>query len=152
MAYACSLVEVTGGEPLAQKGVYPLFDLLLEHNYTVLLETSGAVSLKQVPQNVIKIVDIKTPSSGEISRNRSDVVSYLDKKDQIKFVIGTKEDYNWAKEKIQSLSFEGTLLFSPTFGVLEPALLADWILEDRLKVRLQVQLHKYIWSPEQRGV
>ncbi len=154
--WECQLVEVTGGEPLAQKRCPELLKALLEEGYTVLLETSGALPLDDVPYDVHKIVDFKCPSSGEMDRNCWRNVDLLAPHDEVKFVIGTRDDYEWACEVVRAYDLAATcraVLFSTVFGSLAPAALAAWILEDRLyNIRLQLQLHKYIWPPEARGV
>lgn len=154
--WACPLVEVTGGEPLAQKRCPQLLRALLDEGYMVLLETSGALPLDGVPYDVRKIVDFKCPSSGEIDRNCWRNVELLAPHDEVKFVIGTREDYDWAREMVAAHDLVRrcrAVLFSTVFGSLSPATLAAWMLEDRLyHVRLQLQLHKYIWPPEMRGV
>lgn len=167
-AYACPTVEVTGGEPLLQPGVYPLMERLLASHETVMLETSGAISIARVDPRVVRIVDIKTPSSNESERNCWENLVLLTPRDEVKFVIGTREDYDWSRDVLQchDLTRRCPVLFSPVFGLpeseaamlelhkghLDPAELAAWILEDRLDVRLGLQLHKFIWSPAARGV
>ncbi|HJT24628.1 MAG TPA: radical SAM protein [bacterium] len=153
-SFGVKLVEITGGEPLEQEGVYPLMEALLQKGYKVLLETSGAVDLGRVPKAVVKIMDVKCPGSGEEARN---LWENLDKlvpgQDEIKFVIQDKADYDYAKQVIQrhGLSVKFALLFSPSHEALEPAHLAEWITTDRLPVRMQLQTHKYIWPREDRG-
>ncbi|MFN8008747.1 MAG: radical SAM protein [Terriglobia bacterium] len=150
----CSLVELTGGEPLLQKEVYQLMDHLLAAGYSVLLETGGSLDIGDVPPPVIKIMDLKCPSSGESDKNRYDNLQKLQPHDEIKFVIGSREDYLWTLEVMRKyhLKERGHVLFSTVFGGLAPQELAAWILEDKLDVRLQLQLHKYIWNPDKRGV
>lgn len=152
--HGCKLVEITGGEPLLQPNVYPLMSRLCETGYTVLLETSGCIAVDKVDSRVIKIMDFKTPSSGEVLRNLYDNVDHLTPTDEVKFVIGDRADYEWTKDLIEKfeLTDRCKLLMSPVFGQLEPQQLAEWILADRLPVRFQTQLHKIIWSPETRGV
>lgn len=154
--YECPLVEVTGGEPLAQPHCVTLLAELLARGYRVLLETSGAYSIADVPREVCKIMDLKCPSSGEMHRNNWANIELLQPHDEVKFVLGTREDYEWAKQICREYALEqrcGAVLFSTVFGKLAPATLAQWILEDRLfQVRLQLQLHKYIWPPDTRGV
>jgi len=148
-------VEVTGGEPLLQPGVYPLMEALLAEGLTVLLETSGAIDVRLVPKGVHRIVDLKTPSSSESDRTDWRVLETLDAGDELKFVIGTEEDYRWSKQVIAErglLARPSGILFSAVFGQLEPRRLAEWVIADRLPVRVQLQLHKFIWSPETRGV
>lgn len=141
-------VCVTGGEPLAQASVHELLAALCDAGYRVSLETSGAMSLERVDPRVVKVVDIKTPASGEESRNRYDELARLDQKDLLKFVIADRTDYEWSREqlKARSLSERCTVLFSPSHQQLKAGDLADWILEDRLPVRFQIQLHKYLWG------
>ena len=152
--YACKLVEVTGGEPLFQENVYPLMSRLCDEGFEVLLETGGSLSISQVDPRVKRIVDFKCPSSKMSVRNRWENVNLLKPGDEIKFVIGNREDYDWTKEMMQSydLASHCPVLMSPVSGELGLLQLAEWILEDRLNVRFQLQLHKYIWSPEKRGV
>lgn len=141
-------VCVTGGEPLAQGAVHELLTALCDAGYRVSLETSGAMSLERVDPRVVKVVDIKTPGSGEESRNRYDELVRLDAKDLIKFVIADRVDYEWSRTQLRerALSDRCTVLFSPSHQQLKAGDLADWILEDRLPVRFQVQLHKYLWG------
>lgn len=149
------LVEITGGEPLLQPGVYPLMEMLLAEGLEVLLETSGAIDVRLVPPQVRKIVDLKTPSSGESDRNDYRVLDSLTPRDELKFVIGTREDYEWSRRTIAERMLQGRpfgLLFSTVFGKLSPQQLAAWIIADRLPVRFQLQMHKHIWSPDARGV
>ena len=148
------LVEITGGEPMLQENVISLMNELLKNDYDVLLETSGAISLKDVPQKVKKIVDFKCPSSLMSDKNLWTIVNELNSKDEIKFVIGDFNDYEWTKSKINkyNLDKKWTVLLSPVFGKITLEEIANWILEDNLKVRLQLQMHKYIWDPEKRAV
>ena len=148
------LVEVTGGEPMLQDNTIPLMIALLEKKYHVLLETSGAISLKDVPSEVKKIVDFKCPSSAMSDRNLWSIIDELNDKDEIKFVIGNQEDYEWTKSKINKydLNQKWTILISPVFGKISLEKLAEWILQDNLDVRLQLQMHKYIWDPDKQGV
>jgi 7-carboxy-7-deazaguanine synthase len=141
-------VCVTGGEPLAQPAVHGLLTALCDAGYRVSLETSGAMSLERVDPRVVKVVDIKTPGSGEESRNRYDELVRLDQKDLLKFVIADRADYEWSREQLKSRSLPErcTVLFSPSHQQLKAGDLADWILEDRLPVRFQIQLHKYLWG------
>ncbi len=153
--YACPLVEITGGEPLLQEDVYTLMDRLLADNRTVMLETGGHRPITQVPRAVIKIVDIKCPGSGEADKNDWTNLDRLAPHDEVKFVIADRADYEFARETVarhQLTSRASAILFSPVHGVLDPKALSEWILEDRLPVRLQLQLHKFIWSPTTRGV
>jgi 7-carboxy-7-deazaguanine synthase len=153
--YGCNLVEVTGGEPLLQKGVHALFAALLEEQHTVMVETSGEQDLSGVDRRIIKIMDLKCPGSGECDRNRWSNLESLTPRDEAKFVLTDRRDYEWARDVIRDRGLVhrvNAILFSPVFGQLEPAALAAWILEDRLPVRMQLQLHKRIWDPAARGV
>ena len=154
-ALGARMVEVTGGEPLLQPGVYPLMEALLADGRTVLLETSGAIDVRLVPPGVHKIVDLKTPSSGESDRNDLRVLASMGEGDELKFVIGSREDYDWARKAISEHRLDLRpygLLFSTVFGALEPKALAEWIVADRLDVRFQLQQHKVLWDPDARGV
>ncbi len=146
--YETRYVTVTGGEPMAQGMCVELLDALVEKNYRVSLETSGAIDLKKVNSAVVKVMDLKVPSSQEKHRNRYENLAYLTKKDQIKFVIGDEQDYQWSKEQLAQykLSEICEVLFSPTLGQQDPADLANKILRDQLPVRFQVQLHKILWG------
>ena len=153
--YRCDLVEITGGEPLLQEDVYPLMDRLLATGATVLLETGGHVSVARVPAAVVKVVDVKCPGSGECDRNAWDNLSRLTARDQVKFVIADRVDYEFARDVVRRHTLEtrcGTVLFSAVHDLLPPARLAEWMLADRLPVRLQIQLHKHLWGAETRGV
>ena len=148
------LVEITGGEPLLQSEVYQLFESLHNNGYTILLETNGSISLKNVPEYVIKIVDVKCPGSGEEDSFLIKNLEYLNKeKDEIKFVLLDNFDYNWVKDFIIKYKLNDyEILFSPVSEKLEPQDLAQWIIEDKLPVRMQLQLHKIIWDKNKRGV
>lgn len=152
--YDCSLVEITGGEPLVQSEVHILMSELCNKDYSVMLETGGSLSIKDVDNRVKIIMDLKCPSSKMSHKNLYENIYYLKSTDEVKFVIGNREDYHWAKDIIRkhSLAEKCLVLFSNVFSELEPIQLAEWILQDNLKVRLQLQLHKYIWSPTKRGV
>ena len=153
--YGCDLVEITGGEPLLQEDVYPLMDRLLATGATVLLETGGHVSVARVPAAVVKVVDVKCPGSGECDRNAWANLSRLTDRDQVKFVIADRVDYEFARDVVRRHTLEtrcGTVLFSAVHHLLPPARLAEWMLADRLPVRLQIQLHKHLWGAETRGV
>jgi 7-carboxy-7-deazaguanine synthase len=141
-------VCVTGGEPLAQKGSLPLLSALCDAGYTVSLETSGAIDVSQVDPRVIRVLDIKTPGSAEVARNRWDNLALLTAQDQVKFVLCSREDYDWAKGIVaqHELPSRCTVLFSPSHGQVDPTALADWIVADRLPVRMQLQLHKILWG------
>lgn len=143
-------VTVTGGEPLAQKNCLELLRNLCERDHVVSLETSGALDVSQVDPRVIKVMDIKTPASGESARNRWENIPYLRKQDQVKFVLCDRKDYEWARSILREHELEHRceVLFSPAFGDLEFRRLAEWILEDRLPVRFQLQLHKLLWGDE----
>lgn len=146
--YRAGHVTVTGGEPLAQKGCYPLLAELCNAGYEVSLETSGALDVSQVDPRVVKVMDFKTPGSGEADKNLYQNIGHLDRKDQIKFVLCDERDYQWARQVMgeYKLAEACEILFSPVYEQLEPARLADWILADRLPVRMQIQLHKYLWG------
>lgn len=154
-ALGAPLVEVTGGEPLLQPGVYPLMQAFLDEGMTVLLETSGAIDVRLVPPAVHKIVDLKTPSSGECDRNDLRNLDSMNGNDELKFVIGSREDYEWARAMVKEHRLEQRpygVLFSTVWGKLHPRELAEWVIADRLDVRFQLQLHKYVWDPAARGV
>jgi 7-carboxy-7-deazaguanine synthase len=154
-AFECPVVEITGGEPLLQPDVYPLMQRLLDRGHTVMLETGGHRSIARVPPEVIRIVDVKCPGSGEAEKNDWSNLDLLTPGDEVKFVVKDRHDYEFAKTVIARHQLAGrcaAVLISPVHGVLAPRELAEWILADRLPVRLQLQAHKYIWSPETRGV
>ncbi|HUA34971.1 MAG TPA: radical SAM protein [Candidatus Binataceae bacterium] len=154
-AYQCDLVEITGGEPLLQEGVYPLMDAMLARGMTVMLETSGASDVSRVDPRVIKIMDLKCPLSGESSRNLWSNLKHLTLSDEVKFVIAGREDYEWTRGVIAEHMLAarvGAILLSPAFGLIEPRMLTEWMLEDRLPARIQLQMHKHIWPPDTRGV
>jgi 7-carboxy-7-deazaguanine synthase len=155
-SYRCRLVEITGGEPLIQKETPHLIYRLVEKGFEVLLETNGSLDISLVDGRCIKIVDIKCPSSGQDKKNDLENLKRLSVKDEIKFVIGSREDYLYA-QNIMSLINKSNLkikppLLSPLYNRMDPKLLAEWIVADHLDVRLQIQLHKIIWGPETRGV
>jgi 7-carboxy-7-deazaguanine synthase len=154
-ARGCSVVEITGGEPLLQADVYPLMQRLLESGKTVLVETGGHRSIANVPGGVIRIMDIKCPGSGESSKNDWSNLQHLTRQDEVKFVIADRADYEFAREVVAReglLDRVNAVLFSPVHGELDPKQLSEWVIADRLSVRVQLQLHKYIWSPHTRGV
>ena len=155
-SYRCPLVEITGGEPLIQEDTPQLIRRLLEKNFKVLLETNGSQNIQRVDDRCIKIVDMKCPSSGMEARNDLENLKKLGPGDELKFVIGNRIDFEYAKgvlDKFQKyFSARTPIHFSPVFGELEPKLLAHWILEEHLEVRLQLPLHKILWDPNQRGV
>ena len=149
------LVELTGGEPLLQKDAVPLMARLLEAGHEVLLETGGHLSVADVPERVVRIVDVKCPGSGEAARMHWPNLELLRPHDEVKFVLKDRADYEYARGVTAEHGLPrraAAVLFSPVHGVLDPQALAAWILEDHLTVRLQLQQHKYIWSPETRGV
>ncbi|MBV9464307.1 MAG: radical SAM protein [Verrucomicrobiae bacterium] len=166
-SFRTPLVELTGGEPLLQPGAPALAALLCDRGHTVLIETSGAHDISKLDRRVIRILDVKTPSSGESARNRWENLADLRESDELKFVIGSREDFDWARERIREHSLERkvrTILFSPVFPTpaspgqtaghagIDPKLLVEWILAERLPVRFQLQIHKFVWPPSQRGV
>ena len=152
--YGCRLVEVTGGEPLVQPESFPLMTRLCNAGYTVLLETSGAIDIAPVDPRAHIILDVKCPGSGMTDRMHWPNLSQLATKDEAKFVLANRADYDWARETLAEydLASRCTVLFSPVFGSLDVRELAEWILADRLPVRFQLQMHKYIWAPDMRGV
>ena len=152
LEYNCPLVEITGGEPLLQPNVFPLMTRLCDLGKKVLLETSGSIDVARVDPRVVKIMDLKCPGSGEDGKNLYDNLRHIDKKDEIKFVIADRADYDWAKQTIASHQITGTILFSPVWEKLPLKTLAEWILADKLSVRMQTQWHKFIWGAETRGV
>jgi 7-carboxy-7-deazaguanine synthase len=153
-SYACHLVEVTGGEPLAQPDTSTLLRRLCDEEFTVLLETSGAVDTTIVDPSVRIILDVKCPGSGMMERMHWPNVERLRPQDEAKFVIQDRNDYEWATSILNrfQLTDRCPVLFSPVFGALDPRQLAEWLLADRLPIRLQLQLHKHIWAPDMRGV
>jgi len=149
------LAEITGGEPLLQAGSVILMEALALEGYVVLLETNGSMPLAAAPPSVIKIMDIKCPSSGMAGRTDWNNIDCLTPCDEVKFVIGNRADYDWSREVLRRHALAERckqVLFSPVFGRMAPQTLAEWILEDNLPVRFQLQLHKYIWPPEKQGV
>jgi 7-carboxy-7-deazaguanine synthase len=154
--YQCDLVEVTGGEPLVQNETPSLIHRLLEKGFNVLMETNGSLDIGCIDPGCVRIIDIKCPSSGEAERNLLENLTRLTAKDELKFVIGDREDYEYAKRVLKAMNQDQgvkcPIHFSPVFGRIRPDALAEWILEDHLQVRLSLQLHKSIWVPERRGV
>lgn len=148
--YGVKHVCVTGGEPLAQQGCVPLLKALCDAGYEVSLETSGAMDIAPVDTRVSRVMDLKTPGSGELARNRYENLPLLTAHDQIKFVLCDRADYEWACEQLKQHNLSGrcTVLFSPVHSQVSPRDLAEWIVADRLPVRMQVQLHKYLWGDE----
>ncbi len=152
--YGCPLVEITGGEPLLQEDVYALMERLLESGHTVMLETGGHRPIDRVPAAVVKIVDVKCPGSGESEKNQWRNLDVLAPHDEVKFVIGDRVDYEFARDVVlwRMPSAPAAVLFSPVHGALDAKTLSEWVLSDRLPVRVQLQLHKFIWHPAARGV
>ena len=153
-SYPTDLVEITGGEPLLQSAVRPLLKRFLDTGKTVLIETGGSLDIRPLDRRAVIIYDIKCPDSGMAERNLWENLDHLKPEDEVKFVVGSRSDYDWARQVIRDRKLGGrhTLLFSAVWGKLEPQALAEWILEDGLPARLQVQLHKILWGPETRGV
>lgn len=153
-AYDCRVVEVTGGEPLSQANTIDLISLLCDHGFTVLLETSGAIDTTSVDARTHIILDVKCPGSGMTDHIDWGNLDRLSQKDEAKFVLKDRHDYEWAKDILSQyrLTDRCSVLFSPVHGSLDLQPLAEWVLEDRLPIRLQIQLHKYIWAPDMRGV
>ncbi len=152
--YDARLVEITGGEPLLQPACGELARRLLDRGLTVLCETSGALAIDRLPRDVIKIMDLKCPSSGEVKRNDWSNIDRLGPHDEVKFVIGDRADFEWAGKVIEryELAKRCEVLMSPVFGEIEPLQLAEWILSEELPVRFQLQMHKFLWSPTEIGV
>lgn len=152
--YPVSLVEITGGEPLLQKSVHTLVRRLIDSGKSVLIETGGGVPVRDVDSRAVLVYDIKCPGSGMASRNIWENLEFLRPEDEIKFVISSRSDYEWSRSKVRELALTRThpVLFSPVWGELSPRELAEWILEDALPVRLQLQLHKLLWGPDARGI
>ena len=152
--YNCKLVEVTGGEPLVQKETLELMKRLCNEGFDVMLETGGSLPIKDIDERVLIIMDLKCPSSKMEKKNLYENISFLKPADELKFVIGNREDYDWSKKIISEydLKDKSKILFSVVFGELEPVSLVNWIIEDKLDVRYQLQMHKYIWHPETKGV
>jgi 7-carboxy-7-deazaguanine synthase len=155
LGYGCDLAEVTGGEPLLQAAVHPLIGRLLDAGMTVLVETSGASDVSALDERAIKVMDLKCPGSGESARNLWSNLEHLTPRDEVKFVIADRADYEWARDMTRRHDLAArvnAVLMSCAFGLLEPAMLAGWILADRLAVRMQLQMHKHIWASDARGV
>lgn len=152
--YNCKLVEITGGEPLVQKKVHNLMEELCDRGYTVLIETGGSLPIDKIDRRVRIIMDLKCPSSGMIHKNRYENIPFLKKEDEVKFVIGSEEDYAWAKDMIAQYQLTSicTVLFSTVFSSINPQRIVELILQDNLNVRFQLQMHKYIWEPAMKGV
>ena len=152
--YECKLVEITGGEPLMQDEVHDLMTRLCDLGFKVMIETGGSLPIEKVDKRIKIIMDLKTPYSKMEHKNLYENINFLKPEDEVKFVIGNKTDYEWSKNIIvkYGLDKKVSVLMSPVFGLIENIDLASWILQDKLNIRFQVQLHKYIWSPETRGV
>ena len=152
-SYGCDLVEVTGGEPLAQSEALDLIRRLCDEGFEVLLETSGSIDIAPVDPRTTIILDIKCPGSGEATKNRWENLQHLKAKDEIKFVIAGRSDYDWARRVIEERDLrKWTILMSPVWGEMDLKSLAEWMLADRVPARLQTQLHKHIWGADVRGV
>jgi 7-carboxy-7-deazaguanine synthase len=152
-SYGCDLVEVTGGEPLAQAEAFDLIARLCDERFEVLIETSGSIDIAAVDKRATIILDVKCPGSGEVEKNRWENVDHLKSKDEIKFVIADRADYDWARRAVEERRLDRwTVLFSPVWGEMDLKSLAEWMLADRVPARLQTQLHKHIWGAEARGV
>lgn len=152
-SYGCNLVEVTGGEPLAQSESFELIRRLCDDGFEVLIETSGSIDVVPVDPRAKIILDIKCPGSGEAAKNRWENLDILRPHDEIKFVIADRSDYDWARRIVEERGLgQRTVLFSPVWGELDMKSLAEWMLADRVPARLQTQLHKHIWGAEARGV
>jgi 7-carboxy-7-deazaguanine synthase len=154
-AWPCNLVEVTGGEPLLQEDAYGLMERLQAAGKVVLLETGGHLDISNVPPGVVRIMDIKCPGSGEAARNHWPNLDHLSGRDEVKFVIQDRTDYEFARDIVRRHDLDarcGAVLFSPVHGTMDLRQLSEWVLQDRLPVRVQVQLHKYVWGAETRGV
>lgn len=155
LATDCPMVEITGGEPLLQAGALPLMTRLCDAGLKVLIETSGNRDISEVDPRVHIIMDLKTPDSGECDKNRYQNIPLLQKKDEVKFVICSEADYRWAKNQVEEHDLAdrcGAVLFSPVWGAIEARDIVDWIVRDQLPVRFQLQMHKFIWPPDQKGV
>src|SRR5207237_9014210 len=153
--FGCPLVEITGGEPLLQKNVLPLMSMLCDAGYTVLLETGGAHDISKVDLRVHRIMDLKTPGSGEVEKNLWSNIDNLALLDEVKFVMGSREDYEWSRDKVERYDLHSrchAVLFSPIFGRIDPREIVEWILADKLNVRFQLHMYKFIWTPSQPAV
>jgi 7-carboxy-7-deazaguanine synthase len=155
LAIDCPLVEITGGEPLLQKNVLPLMTKLCDAGRELLIETSGAHDISQIDPRVHRIMDLKTPSSGECARNLFTNIPHLTRGDEVKFVLGSREDYEWARAQIAEHKLDervGAVLLSPVFGKIDPRDIVEWMLADKVPARFQLQMHKFIWDPKTKGV
>jgi 7-carboxy-7-deazaguanine synthase len=152
--YNCNLIEITGGEPLVQNESLLLMKSLADDGFEVMIETGGSLPIKEIDRRVMVIMDLKCPSSGMLKKNLYENIDCLKPTDEVKFVLGSKEDYDWAKQTIGNyrLTEKTAVLFSVVFGKLEPVKVVNWILEDNLSVRFQLQMHKFIWEPAAKGV
>jgi 7-carboxy-7-deazaguanine synthase len=152
--YDCRLVELTGGEPLFQVESAELMKRLCDAGFDVMLETGGSLPIQEIDRRVMIILDLKCPSSTMMKKNRYENLDYIKPSDEIKFVIGTREDYDWTKEVIEKYGLKGKcgILLSVVFGALDPAKIAEWMLEDKMNARFQLQMHKFIWEPDRKGV
>jgi 7-carboxy-7-deazaguanine synthase len=153
-SYGCRWVEITGGEPLLQDDAYPLMQALVDDGYSVLVETGGSLPIARVPHGVRRIVDVKCPASGEVERNRWENIAELREGDELKFVLAGREDYEWASTQVRAreLDRHAPVLFSAVHGGLDAGEMARWVLDDRLPVRVQLQLHKLLWPGVEKGV
>lgn len=154
-SYNCSLVEITGGEPLIQEATAPLISLLIKNHYQVLLETNGSISIENIHPECIKIVDIKCPSSNEPDSFLAENIDFLSSRDEIKFVVADRKDYKFAKAVIENeltnIS-QKNIHISPVWGEISPETIAEWMIDENLHARLSLQQHKIIWDPSRRGV
>ncbi|MFQ5454702.1 MAG: 7-carboxy-7-deazaguanine synthase QueE [Nitrospirota bacterium] len=152
--YNCKRAVITGGEPLLQKEIYPLTEMLLREGYILSVETNGSLDISRLDKRIKIVMDIKCPDSGMSEKMLWENIDVLMEKDEVKFVIANYSDYRWAIEKINKYSINNRcqVIFSPVFGVMDPRYLAEYIIQDKIAVRLQLQMHKYIWQPEKRGV
>lgn len=152
--FHCPLIEITGGEPLFQAESVELMKRLCDEGFDVMLETGGSLTVKEVDKRVMIILDLKCPSSKMMKKNLYENLDYIKTSDEIKFVIGSREDYEWAKETIGKYNLTGKcgILLSTVFGALDPAKMVGWMLEDKLRARFQLQMHKFIWEPDTKGV
>lgn len=153
--FGVPLVEITGGEPLLQKAVTTLMKRLCDAGKTVLIETSGAHDISVIDERVHRIMDLKTPDSGESGRNRYENIELLTSKDEVKFVLASEQDYQWAREKIIEYGLServNSVLLSPVFGKIDPRKIVEWMLRDKLEARFQLQMHKFIWDPAKKSV
>lgn len=154
-AFGCNFIEFTGGEPLEQANIFPLMSYFCDEGFTVAVETGGHIDTEPCDERVIRIIDMKTPSSKMMPMNNYKNLDILNPHDEVKFVIGSREDYEWSRSLLQEYDLDkrtASVLFSPVFGAIEFKTLVEWILDDHLPVRFQLQMHKFIWHPDTRGV